>query len=209
MLMNCGEARLVAAEHGLVGHLRPGHARTRTCPASSPCAPAAIRSRDAELAVGVPARRLPGHVHRHAAHRDREADREHPQPRAAAPTSSAGSSTCCGSSTSATSQPRQHDAAARGPHPVASSWPTACRSRRPTRSTSASEPQHIREHVRRRARRPGRCLIARRLLERGVRFVQVWHGAGPAVGQPRRHRSQPPPAWPASATRRSPRCSPT
>jgi hypothetical protein len=26
-------------------------------------------------------------------------------------------------------------------------------------------------------------LIARRLIERGVRFVQVWHGPGPAVGQ--------------------------
>ena len=37
-------------------------------------------------------------------------------------------------------------------------------------------------------------LIARRLLEQGVRFVQVWHGAGPAVGQPRRHRGAAPPA---------------
>ena len=34
------------AQPGLVGHLRPGHAKTRTCPASSPCAPAAIRSRN-------------------------------------------------------------------------------------------------------------------------------------------------------------------
>ena len=35
-----------------------------------------------------------------------------------------------------------------------------------------------------------RCLLARRLLERGVRFVQVWSGAGGAdqqLGQPQRH----------------------
>ena len=44
-------------------------------------------------------------------------------------------------------------------------------------------------------------LIARRLVERGVRFVQLWHGAGPAVGQPRRHRSRTTASWPASATR--------
>ena len=31
-------------EHGGLGHLRPGLARTRTCPASSPCARAATRS---------------------------------------------------------------------------------------------------------------------------------------------------------------------
>ena len=37
------------------------------------------------------------------------------------------------------------------------------------------------------------CLIARRLLERGVRFVQVWSGAGGAaqqLGQPHRHRQR-------------------
>ena len=44
-------------------------------------------------------------------------------------------------------------------------------------------------------------LIARRLVERGVRFVQVWHGDGPAVGQSRRHRGAAPPAGRASATR--------
>ena len=35
-----------------------------------------------------------------------------------------------------------------------------------------------------------RCLLARRLLERGVRFVQVWSGAGgptQQLGQPHRH----------------------
>ena len=34
-----------SAQPRLVAHLRPGHARTRTCRRSSPCAPAATRSR--------------------------------------------------------------------------------------------------------------------------------------------------------------------
>ena len=41
-----------------------------------------------------------------------------------------------------------------------------------------------------------RCLVARRLLERGVRFVQVWSGAdngfpAPQLGQPREPRQGP------------------
>ncbi len=52
----------------------------------------------------------------------------------------------------------------------------------------------------------GRLLIARRLIERGVRFVQLWHGARPALGQPRRHRGEPSPPGRASATRPSARC---
>ena len=60
------------------------------------------------------------------------------------------------------------------------------------------EPQYIRDMY-----GPGvqarQILIARRLLEKGVRFIQIWHGAGPAVGQPRRSRSQPSPAGAASA----------
>ena len=31
------------------------------------------------------------------------------------------------------------------------------------------------------------CLMARRLVERGVRMVQIYYGNVPAVGQPRRH----------------------
>ena len=50
-------------------------------------------------------------------------------------------------------------------------------------------------------------LIARRLVERGVRFVQVWHGEG----QPWDNHDDIEvnhAAWPGSATRRSARCSP-
>ena len=80
MLMNCGDARLVRPEHGLVGHLRPGHARTRTCPASSPCAPAAIPIQESQNWQSA---FLPGvyqGTYIDTQHTDdREADREHPQ----------------------------------------------------------------------------------------------------------------------------------
>ena len=138
----------------------------------------------------------------------READREHPQRRSSPPAE----------------QRRQLDllqqlnrqhlrrAAARRrssrPASSRSSWPTACRSDAADAFDVSREPQHIRDLY-----GPGtqarQLLIARRLLERGVRFVQVWHGDGPAVGQPRRPRGQPPPARRASATRRSAPCSPT
>ena len=70
------------------------------------------------------------------------------------------------------------------------------------------EPEHIREMYGAGVQ-ARQMLIARRLLERGVRFVQVWHGAG----QPwdnhddieANHRT----AGAASATSRSPRCSRT
>ena len=95
-----------------------------------------------------------------------------------ATTTSGRSSTCWRSSTASTCA--QHAGRARPARPGsrASSWPTACRRRRPTWSTSR----------RRRPRRatctawtttPSRsfgrkCLMARRLVERGVRFVQVY-----------------------------------
>ncbi len=85
---------------------------------------------------------------------------------------------------------RSDDSAARSRASNRSSWPIACRWRRPTPSTSAASRRHILDMY-----GPGtqarQILIARRLVERGVRFVQVWHGAGPAVGQPRRHRGEP------------------
>ncbi len=66
------------------------------------------------------------------------------------------------------------------------------------------EPQHILDMY-----GPGvqarQILIARRLVERGVRFVQVWHGAGQPWDNHDdievRH-----PRWPRNATRRSGRC---
>ena len=50
-------------------------------------------------------------------------------------------------------------------------------------------------------------LIARRLVERGVRFVQVWHGTASPGTTTRTSRSASPQAGPGDATSRSPRCS--
>ena len=84
MLMNCGEARQARPSVGswvLYGlgtenQNLPGF--VVMCPGGYPIA------ETQNWQVGVPARRLPGHVHRQPAHRDREADREHPEPRASA-----------------------------------------------------------------------------------------------------------------------------
>ena len=70
------------------------------------------------------------------------------------------------------------------------SWRFSCSRRHPTPSISREEAQATHEHVRPERSEPphhlslgsapfGRqCLIARRLVERGVRFVQIYHGGG-------------------------------
>ncbi len=75
------------------------------------------------------------------------------------------------------------------------SWPPACSSARPRRSTyRAKRPRRTSctDWTRKPTEAFGRnCLIARRLVERGVRFVQVWSGAGRPdrqLGQSRQHR---------------------
>ena len=67
------------------------------------------------------------------------------------------------------------------------------------------EPQHVRElygdgvHGR-------QTLVARRLVERGVRYVQLWHGNGQPWDSHDDLEQEPPPARQASATRRSAGC---
>ena len=72
-------------------------------------------------------------------------------------------------------QPRGRGRPARGADPVVRAGLPDADRRPPTPSTSASEPQHVRELY-----GPGvqarQLLIARRLVERGVRFVQLFHG---------------------------------
>ena len=95
----------------------------------------------------------------------------------------------------------------RGSMPASSrsSWPFACRSRRPRRSTCRREPQHIRRALRRGrswpadADRPA-AAGARRALRAALARRR------PAVGQPRQHRGQSSQAWRARSTSRSPRC---
>ena len=164
--------------------------RTRTCPASSRCAPAAIRSRSRR--TGRPASCPACYQGTYIDTQHTEIDKlieNIQQPRRSARPSSGGSSTCCSSSTSSTSRRARRRRAARGPHPVVRAGLPHADRRRPTPSTSAASRSTSCDMY-----GPGtqarQILIARRLLERGVRFVQVWHGAGPAVGQPRRHRSR-------------------
>ena len=82
----------------------------------------------------------------------------------------------------------------RGSRPT--SWPTGCRvgrargrrpgerdRRRPKRSTASTS--------RTTAEFGTRCLLARRLVERGVRFVQLYSGDVDRLGRPRRRRGEP------------------
>ncbi len=68
----------------------------------------------------------------------------------------------------------------RGSNP--SSWPTGCSRRPPTRSTWPARPRRPSESTvstRTRLRSSvEQCLLARRMVERGVRFVQLYHTTG-------------------------------
>ena len=99
------------------------------------------------------------------------------------------------------------------PESRAMSWRSGCKPRHPRRSIWRARPT-------RRARSTawttkatessaGICLLARRLVERGVRFVQIYCGAGEQVGRPRRTSkgTTPGTAWPW--TSRSRACSKT
>ena len=200
MLMNCGDGRLprpsigswVTYGLGSENQNLPGF--IAMCPGGYPI----VATQN--WRVGLPARRLPGHLHRHPAHRHREADREHPEPLRLPPAE----------------QRRQLDlvqrlnerhlgspaARRRSSRPASSrsSWPTACRPRRPTPSTSAASRKSIRELYGPGAARPAAAdhppaARARRPLRAGLARRR------PAVGQPRRPRKAATASWPASATR--------
>ena len=58
LLMNCGDARLIAAQHGLVGDLRPGHREPEPARLHRHVPRRLPDPGVAELAVRLPARRL-------------------------------------------------------------------------------------------------------------------------------------------------------
>ena len=82
--------------------------------------------------------------------------------------------------------PARRDAARSRPNSTpaspATNSPSACRPRRRRRSISRRKPRRRKRSTASTTKRPtsfGRnCLLARRLVERGVRFVQLYHGAG-------------------------------
>ncbi len=124
----------------LLGHLRTGVGEPEPARLHRHVPRRLSDRRHAELAFGLSARRVPGHVHRHQAHRDRQADREHPE-RALAPAESAAAARLrAAAQPAAPGSPAERDAAAGSPHSNRSSWPTACRPKRPTRSTSIASP---------------------------------------------------------------------
>ena len=110
MLMNCGEARQVRPSmgswvtYGLGSENQNMPGFITMCPGGYPI------QESQNWQSRLSARRLSGHLHRHEAHRDREADREHPQHLASRPRSSARSSICSSSSTPSISSKRQNDA---------------------------------------------------------------------------------------------------
>ena len=67
------------------------------------------------------------------------------------------------------------------------SWPSGCRARLPRRSTSPASRNPPRTLYGlddpRTVEFGTRCLLARRLVERGVRFVQLYSGGGPVAMQ--------------------------
>ena len=207
LLMNCGEARLVRPSMGSWVTYGLG-TENQNLPGFIVMCPGGYPIQESQnWQVGVPARRLSRAPTSTPAHRHRKADREHPQPRPS-DEQQRPSSTCWPSSIASTSSSRGDEAAAGGAHPVVRAGLPHADRRRPTRSTSAASRSTIREMY-----GPGmqarQILIARRLLERGVRFVQVWHGAGQPWDNHDDIEVQPPRARPASATRPSARCSRT
>ncbi len=186
MLMNCGELPADAAEHGLVADLRPWARRIRKPAGLHRDVPRRLSDQGRrELAGGVSARRVSRHLHRHAAHRDRQADREHPQ-------------RICDAGTAAKQLDlleelnKQH-LAAHGPDPALEarihSFELAYRMQIEAADAFdvSREPQHVLEAYGE-GTQARQILIARRLRRARRALRASVARRGPAVGQPRRSR---------------------
>ena len=137
LLMNCGEARLAAAQHGSWLTYGLG-SENQNLPGFVAMCPGGLPDPGiAELAVGLSAGRLPGNLRRHAAHRDREADREHPRTSYRPRSSSGGSSTCWRAQRGHLAEARARSAAG-SPHPIVRAGLSHADARRPRLSTSAA-----------------------------------------------------------------------
>ena len=200
---------------GLVGHLRPGHARARTCRLRRDvrhARPRPAQGARAELGRGLPARASiqgtalkPQGAPIDNLYRARRHDRR----AAAAPARPAAPS-----STSRTwSRTPARGRAGRPHRELRAGLPHADGRAGGARHRPASR-QHIQKlygldnpkctHFAK------QCLIARRLVERGVRFVQIYSGGMEnerSWDGHTEHRRQPHAASPARPTARSPACS--
>ena len=140
LLMNCGEARQIRPSDGLLGHLRPGQREPEPARLHRHVPRRLSDPGIAELAGGFPARRLPGHLHRHAVHRDQQADREHPEQLRHAQGATPPARSAAGSSISKHLEQRQHDGAARSAHSIVRARLPHADGCRRTPSTSAKSP---------------------------------------------------------------------
>ena len=135
-----------------------------------------VKGGRAGLGQRLPAGRLPGH-RSCAAGRRRSCTCS--RRRTSAPPSSAARSTSSIASTGAPPRPRR-TTASWPPASPPTSWPSACRRARPRSSTWRGETEATRRLYgldRTETAEFGlRCLLARRLVERGVRFVQLYCG---------------------------------
>ena len=191
-MMNSRQHAADPAEHGLVADLRPGHARTRTCPGFVVLCPG-------KPVVGPQLWSnsfLPGiyqgtHINNSRSTRKTIIrDVAQPLPLAGRPARS--SSTCCSELNQLHLAERGRRRPARSPHRSRWRWPSACRSRRRKRSTSAARPQRTREPLRRRRvrrRLPARPPAGRARRARGADLLRQ----RPAVGRPQRHQQPPRP----------------
>ena len=98
-------------------------------------------------------------------------------PRSTSHASSAGSSTCWRAEPPARASARPSERALEAPDPVVRAGLSHADARPPTPSTSSAS-RSTSATCTGRGVQGRQMLIARRLVERGVRFVQVWHGAG-------------------------------
>ena len=176
LLMNCGEARQIRPSmgswisYGLGTENQNLPAFVAMCPSGYPI------QETQNWQSRLPARRVRGDVSRHAAHGHREAHRAHQERPHVHQPAAGGSSTLLQRLNRRHQEARQDDAALEA---RIQSFELGFRMQ--SEATEAfdvtREPQHILDMY-----GPGvqarQILIARRLVERGVRFVQVWHGAG-------------------------------
>jgi hypothetical protein len=179
LLMNCGEARLDPSELRLVGHLRAWQRKSESARLRRSLPGRISDPGIAELAVRFPARRLPGHVHRHAAHGAQPAHRARQELEQHAAGATPAARPADGAEPPPPAGARRTSAADAALESRIQSYELAYRMQMDAADAFdiSREPKNIRdmygEGVQAR-----QMLIARRLLERGVRFVQVWHGAG-------------------------------
>ncbi len=205
MLMNCGDSRLtrpsmgswVTYGLGTENQNLPGF--IAMCPGGYPIkGPENWQQR-------VPARRLPGHVHRHASTREIDKLIENIQNQLGhAPTQQRASSICSPQLNRRHAEARQQDPALEA---RIQSFELAYRMQ--MEATDAfdvsREPKHVLRHVR--PRRAGPADADRPPAGRARRALRAALARRrAAVGQPRRPRGPTIASWPASATRPSPRC---